>query len=935
MSPTAHPLDLAAFEALTNDARVDAVKSDARGVAGVLVALGDECERLAAGSPDRALHLGDALAVVARTLNAKSGLARALRATIPALAYAGRLDESLVRAAEAQEAAQAANDPLERARAGVASMHALAKLGRTSEAIERGRMSRDALASIGRGDLAARAELNLANVHKIRGEQPDAIACLERALMGIAQTEVAARGTVENTLGETLLQLDRLAEAHAAFDRAEAGLTSLPLAHAVVIGNRADLLAREGRFGDALREFDRASHMVANIAPGHHARLLLEEAEALAVLGAHGEALEAVEAALETASSKGLKAEMARGFLVRARALAAADRVEEAKPAAARALALATQIGDARGMRASALVASEIALREGDATESAQLAAKAMMDASPLDSARAMVRTARAELALGNTARSLDAARSARLGAASLGVRTVEIDAALAEADSERASGSLNGAIASLSHAVGLAEELRGSLAADRLRSAFASSRLRVYEDLALDLLTRADADSLAEAFVTVERARSRVLLDAVLRSIDRSTNAPAAPRQARDEIARLRARLASLHSRVNRDASEPGERRGVSPDLLDDMRATESELERLVTREQNARGVASLFARPLDASEVRARLAQDDAMIAYFIAGEELMAFVVQGGVMSSVRCIANASDIAPLVDKFLYQLRAGVRAADDRSQRTIKALSRALHDLLVLPILEQVPIVRDAKRLVIVPFGPLHAVPFSALHDGSEYLIERYEIHTAPSASIACADRSMRRATNSTPLVIAVADEQAPLIDAEAKLLTAQSSADLLEGDDASIDRVRQSVRGRSMIHFGCHGRFIGALPNASGLKLADGWLPIREIVDLELDAQVVFLAGCETGRNAVDAGDELAGISRAFLAAGARCLVAGLWSVRDQAALEVSTVFHQEFMRGSRPSAALRAATLASLRKWGHPSWWSPFVVTGSLS
>ena len=155
------------------------------------------------------------------------------------------------------------------------------------------------------------------------------------------------------------------------------------------------------------------------------------------------------------------------------------------------------------------------------------------------------------------------------------------------------------------------------------------------------------------------------------------------------------------------------------------------------------------------------------------------------------------------------------------------------------------------------------------------------------------------------------------------------------MLEGSQATIARVRDAVRGRSALHFACHGRFIGALPTASGLRLADGWMPVRDIVELELDADFVFLAGCETGRNAVDAGDELAGISRAFLAAGARCLVAGLWSVRDQAALEVSTSFHQEISKGKRPSTALRSAVLASILKWGHPSWWAPFVVTGSLS
>jgi tetratricopeptide (TPR) repeat protein len=336
MSAGGSPLDLNAFEALADSARLDAVSRDPRGAATALLALGDECERVAAGAPDRAVRAGEALASTARAGGHLSAAARALRATVPALAYMGRLDEALARAGEAQSAADEAKDPVEKARAGVASMHALTKLGRTSEAIERGRISRDALVAAGRMELAARAELNRANAHKVRGEQAEALACLERALAGIPAAEAAARGTIENTMGETLLQLDRMADAHAAFDRAEALLSALPLAHAVVVGNRADLLARQGRFGDALREFERASQMIATIAPGHHARLLLEEAEALAVLGAHGEALQVIDSALATASSKGLKAEMARGLLVKARALAAVERVSEAKPAAAR-----------------------------------------------------------------------------------------------------------------------------------------------------------------------------------------------------------------------------------------------------------------------------------------------------------------------------------------------------------------------------------------------------------------------------------------------------------------------------------------------------------------------------------------------------------------------------------------------------------------------
>lgn len=114
MNSNPQSLDIAAFEALAQAMRADAVSRDARGAAATLLALGDECERIAAGAPDRALSVGEALAATARALNNLSAVARALRATIPALAYSGRLDEALVRADEAQAAADAANDPIEK-----------------------------------------------------------------------------------------------------------------------------------------------------------------------------------------------------------------------------------------------------------------------------------------------------------------------------------------------------------------------------------------------------------------------------------------------------------------------------------------------------------------------------------------------------------------------------------------------------------------------------------------------------------------------------------------------------------------------------------------------------------------------------------------------------------------------------------------------------
>jgi tetratricopeptide (TPR) repeat protein len=934
-SPAA--ITLAAFETLPPEARVAAISADPRGVAAAVVALGDECERLAAGSSARALSLGESLHGVALELGAASAAARALRATVPAIAYLGQLEQSLVRAAEARTLASGAGDAVEAARADVASIHALTKLGRTDEAIRRGNAARDALVAAGRSDLAARAELNLANVHKVRGEHQLSIQALERALAGVGEADRVARGTILNTLGETLLQLDRFDDARRAFDDAEPLLAGLGLAQAIVAGNKADMLARQGQLGDSIRAFERAASMAAPLAPGHHARLLIEEAEALAVLGAHREALASIEAALRTAQDKGLKAEMARALLVRARVLAAADAREESDAAAGRALDIANEMSDTRTARKAALVRGETALRAGKPTRARELAAFARLGASPLEEAQADALSAAAMLLAGEPRAARIEAKRASTAARELGVRTVEIDCIAVHAACHRALGDTDAAVALLSRAVELAEELRGALVAERHRAAFASTRLRVYEELALELLARDDRASLEQAFIAVERARSRLLLDAMLRAIERLPSADAGPQP---ELAALRARLSALHARgldAGQDGAQ-GERRGIPPSVLSEMRALEQSIDALVLRLQSsespAAGIGSLFARPLGVAEIAARLEPTDALIAYFEAGDEVLAFSCFEGNLVCTRALASAEEVADLVDKLLFLLRAGVRGeATARPSASLEAIARALHARLMAPVLAaHSAVAKRATRLVVVPFGALHALPFAMLDDGRDKLIEKFELHLAPSASIAC--MPARDRDGGDALVVGVADAHAPLIDDEVAAVASRCKARVVAGDDATIGAFRAAARGARVVHLACHGRFVPSLPSASGVRLADGWMPLRDIVGLGLDADLVFLSGCETGRHAVDIGDELAGIARAFLAGGARRLVTTLWSVRDAAAIEVATRFHDGFSRGSRPSSALRAAMLASLRNRVHPSWWAPFVTTGVL-
>ncbi|MCE2885275.1 MAG: CHAT domain-containing protein, partial [Planctomycetaceae bacterium] len=487
--------------------------------------------------------------------------------------------------------------------------------------------------------------------------------------------------------------------------------------------------------------------------------------------------------------------------------------------------------------------------------------------------------------------------------------------------------------IARLTRAVAIAESTRATLAADRHRAAYAALGVRAYEDLALDLLARGDATSLEKAFETTERARSRTLLEAMLRAIDRAGSPTTTVGSSSRELAALRARLSALHAAGPRpDAA--GERRGPAiSTTLDTMHETERAIDDVIARLENARGLGALLAAPLDAPAIQARLGEGDALISYFASGDELLAFTGTGERLGCVRAIAPMSEVAPLVEKFLYLLREGARRGDpDADARAIHAMSRAIAGAVVAPVLRAAPELRDARRLCIVPCGALHALPFALLDAGDGPLVVRHEIQVAPSASIACAP--VRAGTRTRAAVIAFADGAAPLIDEEAARIAAILGCGALSGERATREGLRDAIAGANVVHLACHGRFVPSLPSASGLRLADGWLPLRDIVDLRLDADLVFLSGCETGRHAVDAGEELSGLARAFHAAGARRLVTTLWSVRDAAALAVAEGFHTSLRAGSRPSAALRDSMLALRHESPHPSWWAPFAVSGVL-
>lgn len=915
----------------------------------LVLALSEEADGLAAVEVARALAASEMVVGLADELDTPRVRAESRGARAMVLAYAGRLDEALPTAEQAVSIARAANLQVVAARAQLASIHALALLGRHQEAIDLGDDARATFEEAGELTLAARADANIGAVYQEKDDPATALHYYDRARPGMSGDPVAL-AQLEANRGNALVSLDAFVQAEGAFRIAVEGLAAPGLEWAVAIaqGNLAHLATRQGKLEAALYHFEKARRCLEDDeSPAELARLLAEQANTLDLLGLPGEAVSIYERVLPDLERFGLAADSAAAYAGLGRALLRLKRFPEAEPA----LATAGAAFDALSMvtpRAKVdLLRAELAAVTGRQNEARALLHGALdvLRDRPAESMVAHHQIARLAFDDG------DLPAVERELAAALDTAAA-LDLAPALADLLHARGLLRQAcgepalgLADLRAAVSQVERVRGTLQAERFRAAFLGNKLAIYEDFVGQALDGDDPATVAEAFGVVEQAKSRALLDLVSGALDL---AEAAERETDDpteaallaDLARLRNELNWLYSGLGGDDDE-GARAGRTADEWQRAVADrERELDALQDRIAVARGVAGLYAPPLDLAGALAALPAGAALVEYFVAGQELVVFVLRDGDVSVARHLATPDDLAEAVRRVHFQIGRALVGGDrarngPRSDRLLADVRRelgALDDLLLAPIRDAIA---GADRLVIVPHGPLHTLPFHALWDGERHLIERAEVVYAPSASVLAHLPTLGDAARNgrDALVVGVPDAVAPRIAAEAERVARTLGTDrLLLGEAATIDRVVAAARDADVVHLACHGRFAPESPLGSGIKLGDGWITARDVYALQLRASLVTLSGCETGRAVVGGGDELVGLVRGFFAAGASSLILSLWIVNDASTADLMTAFYDAWCGGASKPAALRAAQRDLLARRPHPAFWAPFVLGG---
>lgn len=402
-----------------------------------------------------------------------------------------------------------------------------------------------------------------------------------------------------------------------------------------------------------------------------------------------------------------------------------------------------------------------------------------------------------------------------------------------------------------------------------------------------------------------------------------------------------------SVSSTVDREVIEQELRRCEKKvsDLFERLNLYESSIPLKLHRRKHTRHDL----KQVDMRQLRQSLSPDQLLLAYYLHKGKLIIFAITSEQMithENPDGLAQLEYLLPLLHAHLDP--KGWPDYRKPPQQTVFRLLNKLYNLLVAPVVELFP--SSHGRLTIVPYGPLHKLPFHALHDGSSYLVENFQINYAPASNVLMhleAHGNEKQTQNAVmgvsakpPLVFGYSENgHLQRVHDEAKVVAALLNGQCYLESDATIARLIEQAPGSPIIHLATHGQSRLDAPNFSYVRLADGQLNAIDAFSMDLKAcELVTLSGCETGLALSGGGDEQLGLGRAFLAAGATSLVMSLWSVEDNATNELMQLFYQNLLKGKSKVQALRAAQCSLLHQtssnFAHPYFWAAFRLVGDI-
>ena len=510
--------------------------------------------------------------------------------------------------------------------------------------------------------------------------------------------------------------------------------------------------------------------------------------------------------------------------------------------------------------------------------------------------------------------------------------------------------------------AVQQVESARSLLASQEYRQSYLEGRLEAYVNL-VGVLVQVGKQE--EAFNYSERARSRVFLDVLGSKVELSRGKSGLLNEERalqERISGLRALLGVVENEAEREALRKG--------LAEAERAYDAFLTKV--RKENKEQASLMSVEPLTLQQIQEFLDPGQTLLEYFVTPEKTFLWVVDKERSNSLTIAISQKELVSRVNA----VRQAISELNPLGE--YQKVSQELYKLLIQPALGHI----RGKEVIIVPHNVLHYVPFQALYSPQgKYLMEDYSLSYLSSASLLQFVKEKRKAKGENVLAFGNPDLGDPGMNLRFAELEAGEIAKLYPRSSVLLKKEATEKKAKilspdnDILHFATHAELSEDDPLSSAILLArddkeDGRLEVREIFGMDLKASLVVLSACETGLGKLSSGDELVGLTRAFIYAGTPSVVASLWKVEDSSTAALMGSFYKnlrtmskvealrqaqlELIRGGKQSDLLARRGVGGIGKLGevpqakpqspgsasvpvsistsHPYFWAPFILVG---
>jgi CHAT domain-containing protein len=325
---------------------------------------------------------------------------------------------------------------------------------------------------------------------------------------------------------------------------------------------------------------------------------------------------------------------------------------------------------------------------------------------------------------------------------------------------------------------------------------------------------------------------------------------------------------------------------------------------------ESEQRGAPGRVARlePPSLADIQEALPHDAALLEYQLVRRDLIVWAITRTTADATTSRHPRGEIARLaraVQRACANGRPGPEAGE-------------LAAILVEPAAR---VIAACWRLIVVPYGPLHGLPFQLLPLGGRALGQTHVLSYLPAAALLHGLRvdeplAVQRAlVVGDPAFDADAHPALPRLPGamvEAGTIAGTHRTSALIGPDAAEPAIRRELAVCDLVHLAAHGRLDSVAPSDSSIVLAGrDELTVSDLVGLQIGAELAVLSACDSGRGAASLGGDVVGLARGLIAAGVRRSVVSLWPVDDAPACVTMSLFHERLVDGRPVAEALQSA------------------------